>query len=57
LPLAAMWSGVSRRIGHASVAITLRVYSHEFESYRPEDDERDLAAFEAFAHSNWKPEC
>lgn len=43
---------VSRRMGHASVAITLRVYSHEFESNRPEDDERDLAALDAFAHSN-----
>src|SRR5215207_815187 len=40
---------VSRRMGHASVAITLRVYSHEFESHRPEDDERDLEALESFA--------
>jgi integrase len=39
---------VSRRMGHASVAITLRVYSHEFESHRPEDDERDLLALEEF---------
>jgi integrase len=39
---------VSRRMGHASVAITLRVYSHEFESHRPEDDERDLKALESF---------
>jgi integrase len=43
---------VSRRMGHASVAITLRVYSHEFESYRPEDDERDLEALESFAPTN-----
>ena len=33
-------------MGHASVAITLRVYSHEFESNCPEDDERDLKASE-----------
>jgi integrase len=43
---------VSRRMGHASVAITLRVYSHEFESHRPEDDERDLEALESFAPTN-----
>ena len=36
-------------MGHANVGITLRVYSHEFESHRPEDDERDLLALEAFA--------
>lgn len=40
---------VSRSMGHASVAITLRVYSHEFEAHRPEDDERDLLALESFA--------
>lgn len=40
--------GVSRALGHASVAITLRVYSHEFESHRPEADERALQALEAF---------
>lgn len=43
---------VSRRMGHASVAITLRVYSHEFESHRPEDDVRDLLALESFAPTN-----
>jgi hypothetical protein len=42
----------SRRMGHASVAITLRAYSHEFESYWPEDDERDIAALEAFASAD-----
>ena len=39
---------VSRRMGHASVAITVQ-YSHEFEAHRSEDDERDLLALESFA--------
>ena len=40
--------GVSRALGHASPTITLRVYSHEFESHRPEADERALQALDAF---------
>ena len=40
---------VSRALGHATVAITLRVYSHEFELKRPEADERALQALERFA--------
>jgi len=43
---------VSRRTGHASVAIKLRIYSHEFESHRPEDDKGDLLALERFAPTN-----
>jgi hypothetical protein len=46
--------GVSRALGHASVAITLRVYSHEFKSHRPEADERALQALEAFVGSAGK---
>jgi integrase len=40
---------VSRALGHANVSITLRAYSHEFESQRGESDERALQALEDFA--------
>jgi integrase len=38
---------VSRRMGHANVAITMRVYAHEFEAQRAPEDERTTEVLDA----------